>query len=112
MHKKKERGDNGKPFSLFTFQAHTECFMASDCGIRENVKEETKLAVSENYVNIRYGNSQIIEDALAYIYDYVSAVTLLQIVVDLAVQVVSRHTLIDRVGLYAGMKSPTVAHRC
>lgn len=66
----------------------------------ENVKEETKLAVSENYVNIRYGNSQIIEDALAYIYDYVSAVTLLQIVVDIAVQVVSRHTLIDRVGLY------------
>lgn len=53
-----------------------------------------------NYVNIRYWNSQLIGDALAYIYDYVSAVTLVQIAVDIAVEVVSRHTLIDRVGLY------------
>ena len=58
------------------------------------------MAVSENYVIIRYWNSQLIRDALAYIYDYVSAVTLVQILVDIAVEVVSRHTLIDRVRLY------------
>lgn len=47
------------------------CFMASDCGIKRKSKasqgaEETKLAVSENYVNIRYWNSQVIRNALAY----------------------------------------------
>ena len=44
-------------------------------------------------------DSQLIGDALAYICDYVSAVTLVQIAVDIAVEVVSRHTLIGRVGL-------------
>lgn len=38
-------------------------------------KGATKLAVSENYVNIRYWNSQLIRVSLAYICDNVSAVT-------------------------------------
>lgn len=48
--------------------------------------EDTKLAVSENYVNVKYSSSLLIRDALAYIYDYVSAVTSVQIVVDIAVR--------------------------
>lgn len=48
--------------------------------------EDNKLAVSENYVKVKYWNSLLIRDALAYICDYVSAVTSVQIVVDIAVR--------------------------
>lgn len=78
----------------------------------ERGAEDTKLAVSENYVNIRYWNSQLIRDALAYIYDYVSAVTLGQTVVDIAVEVTSRHTDGEVRTLCAGMKSRAAGRRC
>lgn len=71
-------------------------FMASDCGIwRENGKlREGQGILSWQLVriNIRYLRSPLIRDALAYIYDYVSAVTLVQMMVDIAVGVESRHT--------------------
>ena len=47
-------------------------------GAKKRGAEDTKLAVSENYVNVKYWNSLLIRDALAYICDYVSAVTSVQ----------------------------------
>lgn len=101
----KERKEK-KHLCLFTFQAHM-----FHGGIRgKNGKAQkgaTKSAVSENYVNIRYCNSQLIGVSPAYICGNVSAVmhryscqdaegkfvSLSHLLVaDVAAEVESRHT--------------------
>lgn len=84
-------GVNGEPLCLFTFQAHSVSWLVI-VELEGLGRGQRTLAVSEDHVNIRYGSRRLIQVAVAHIYDYVSPVTLDRRVVDIAIEVVTRHT--------------------